>query len=150
MPRRAPVRPMAQDRDKGRHPMPATNTRLGTSHRALMDIVRTAPELRRGPALVAVLPLPPPRRRMDLTDLPPTAQAAMTGARAHELLPSVAHLNELLTTAQADRRQLVVKFGIDPTAADVHIGHAVPMIIASRFQRMGHRVVFIVGDITAR
>ena len=43
-----------------------------------------------------------------------------------------------------------MKFGIDPTAADVHIGHAVPMIVASRFQRMGHRVVFIVGDVTGK
>ena len=32
----------------------------------------------------------------------------------------------------------------------MHVGHAVPMIIASRFQRMGHQVVFIVGDITAK
>lgn len=40
--------------------------------------------------------------------------------------------------ASGDGRRLVVKFGIDPTAADVHVGHAVPMLIASRLQRMGH------------
>jgi tyrosyl-tRNA synthetase len=55
-----------------------------------------------------------------------------------------------LATASGEGRRLVVKFGVDPTAADVHVGHAVPMIIASRFQRMGHQVVFIVGDITAK
>ena len=56
----------------------------------------------------------------------------------------------MLTAARDESRALTVKFGIDPTAADVHVGHTVPMILAARFQRMGHRVVFIVGDVTAR
>src|SRR5581483_4359250 len=34
--------------------------------------------------------------------------------------------------------------------ADVHLGHAVPMIVLSRFQRMGHKVVVLIGDITAK
>ena len=44
----------------------------------------------------------------------------------------------------------MAKFGIDPTGAEVHLGHAVPMLVLSRFQRMGHQVVFIVGDVTAK
>ena len=121
-------------------------TRLGASHTALLGVLRDAPDLREGPALATALGLLRERRAMDLSDLPPAEQAALIAARARELLPSGARLSELL----AEGRPLTVKFGIDPTAADVHVGHAVPMIVASRFQRMGHRVVFIVGDVTAR
>ncbi len=115
-----------------------------------MAILRTGPELREGPELTQILELLRERRVMDMSDLPPAQQAALIAARSQELLPSAGQLAGLLTAAKAEGRQLIVKFGIDPTAADVHVGHAVPMIIASRFQRMGHRVVFIVGDITAR
>jgi len=125
-------------------------TRLGASHAALMEILRGAPDLREGTDLTAILELLRERRAMDLTDLPAAEQAELIAARAQELLPSTGQLAELLAAAKTEQRQLVVKFGIDPTAADVHVGHAVPMIIASRFQRMGHRVVFIVGDITAK
>jgi tyrosyl-tRNA synthetase len=130
--------------------MPTPNTRLGASHDALMKILHTVPDLREGSELTAILELLQQRRAMDLSDLPPAEQATLIGARAQELLPSTDQLAALLASAKTDERQLIVKFGIDPTAADVHVGHAVPMIIASRFQRMGHRVVFIVGDITAK
>jgi tyrosyl-tRNA synthetase len=130
--------------------MPHATTRLGESHQALMRVLKTTPDLREGPALEEILGHLAERRSMDLSDLPSDEQAALIGARAHELLPSVDQLGGLLASARDDGRQLVVKFGIDPTAADVHVGHAVPMLIASRFQRMGHRVVFIIGDITAK
>src|SRR2546423_14474012 len=110
-------------------------TRLGTSHKTLMEILRSAPDLREGPELTKILELLRQRRAMDLSDLPPTEQAALIAARTQELLPSTSQLAELLAAAKTEQRQLVVKFGIDPTAADVHVGHAVPMIIASRFQR---------------
>jgi len=119
-------------------------------HDTLMTILRDAPELREGPELDKILELLRERRAMDLSDLPPAEQAALISARSQELLPSVGDLAARLATADAEGRKLIVKFGIDPTAADVHVGHAVPMIIASRFQRMGHQVVFIVGDITAK
>jgi tyrosyl-tRNA synthetase len=130
--------------------MPTPNTRLGVSHATLMEIIDSAPDLRDGSELAAILELLQQRRAMDLSDLPPVEQAKLIGARAQELLPSTDQLAQLLESAKTECRQLVVKFGIDPTAADVHVGHAVPMIIASRFQRMGHRVVFIVGDVTAK
>ena len=125
----------------------AMNTRLGSSQAALLDTLRTSPDLSDESALTGVLDLLAHRRTLDLSDLPPEDQAALVAARTADLLPSVARLVDLLKTAH---RPLVVKFGIDPTAADVHVGHAVPMMIASRFQRMGHRVVFIVGDVTAK
>ncbi len=126
------------------------STRLGASQATMMDLLETAPELREGPQLNVILGLLSERRRMDLTDLSPTEQAQIIAARTQELLPSSDHLAELLADARDAGRQLIVKFGIDPTAADVHVGHAVPMIVASRLQRMGHQVVFIVGDITAK
>ena len=118
-------------------------TRLGASHDALMTLLRRDPDLRETAAVLDLLAL---RRGMDLSDLPPTDQAALLAARARTLLPGADALADLLAAG----RPLTVKFGIDPTAADVHIGHAVPMIVASRFQRMGHRVVFIVGDVTGK
>ena len=47
-------------------------------------------------------------------------------------------------------RPLRVKFGIDPTTADIHLGHVVPLEKLAEFQRAGHDVVLIVGDFTAR
>jgi tyrosyl-tRNA synthetase len=43
-----------------------------------------------------------------------------------------------------------VKLGIDPTAPDIHLGHAVLLRKLREFQDAGHRVVLIVGDFTAR
>jgi tyrosyl-tRNA synthetase len=126
--------------------MLSAHTRLGASHATLTAILHKGPELRAGPQLEAICRLLAQRRTLDLTDLSPDEQAGLIDARAAALLPSAGELADLLRTG----RRLVVKFGIDPTAADVHVGHAVPMMVASRFQRMGHRVVFIVGDVTAR
>ena len=47
-------------------------------------------------------------------------------------------------------RPLVVKLGIDPTAPDIHLGFTVVLRKLREFQDLGHRVVLIVGDYTAR
>ena len=47
-------------------------------------------------------------------------------------------------------RPLRVKLGIDPTAADVHLGHTVVLQKLREFQDLGHTVVLIIGDYTAR
>jgi tyrosyl-tRNA synthetase len=47
-------------------------------------------------------------------------------------------------------RPLRVKFGIDPTTADIHLGHTVVLEKLSEFQQAGHTVVLIIGDFTAR
>jgi len=47
-------------------------------------------------------------------------------------------------------RPLRVKFGIDPTAPDVHLGHVVPLTKLREFQERGHLVILIIGDYTAR
>ena len=89
------------------------------------------------------------RRSLDLSDLPPAEQATLIADRSQELQPSADALAERIIKADAKGRRFIAKFGIDPTGAEVHLGHAVPMLILSRFQRMGHQVVFIVGDMTA-
>ena len=47
-------------------------------------------------------------------------------------------------------RPLRVKLGIDVTAPDVHVGHAIPLQRLAAFQRAGHTAVLIVGDYTTR
>src|SRR5829696_8095673 len=47
-------------------------------------------------------------------------------------------------------RPLRVKLGIDPTAPDIHLGHTVVLRKLREFQELGHTVVLIVGDYTAR
>src|SRR3954463_2952415 len=50
----------------------------------------------------------------------------------------------------AEGRPLRVKLGIDPTAADIHLGHVVVLQKLREFQDAGHDVVLIIGDYTAR
>ena len=97
-----------------------------------------------------LLELTTQRRSLDLSDLSPTEQATLIAERSQELQPSADALAQRIVAAETKSRPFVAKFGIDPTGAEVHLGHAVPMLILSRLQRMGQQVVFIVGDITAK
>lgn len=47
-------------------------------------------------------------------------------------------------------KRLTVKFGIDPTASNIHIGHVVPMMLVNAFLKKGHEVNIIIGDFTAK
>lgn len=55
----------------------------------------------------------------------------------------------LLNQSKKTRKPLRIKLGIDATGPQLHLGHAVPLLVAQIFQRLGHRVIFIVGDFTA-
>ncbi len=57
---------------------------------------------------------------------------------------------EELKTKLQQGKKLVVKYGIDPTAPIIHIGHAVSLRKLRQFQELGHKVVIIVGDFTAK
>lgn len=46
-------------------------------------------------------------------------------------------------------RPLRIKFGADPTAPDLHLGHVVPLKKLREFQELGHTIVLIIGDYTA-
>jgi tyrosyl-tRNA synthetase len=90
------------------------------------------------------------RRRMDLTDLLPEEQAVLVAERSEQLQPSAEALAKRVAEANEQGRPFIAKLGIDPTGAELHLGHTVPMLMLSRFQRMGHLVVLIVGDVTAK
>ncbi|NEP04240.1 MAG: tyrosine--tRNA ligase [Okeania sp. SIO2G4] len=57
--------------------------------------------------------------------------------------------NLLQRLANSDR-PLRVKLGIDPTGADIHLGHSIPVRKLRAFQDAGHTAVLIIGDFTAR
>ena len=46
-------------------------------------------------------------------------------------------------------RPLRVKFGVDPTSPDLHLGHSVNLFKLRQFQDLGHIVVLIIGDFTS-
>ena len=46
-------------------------------------------------------------------------------------------------------KQLRIKFGIDPTAPDLHLGHSVVLRKLRQFQDLGHKVILLIGDFTA-
>ncbi|MBN1549296.1 tyrosine--tRNA ligase [Candidatus Babeliales bacterium] len=48
------------------------------------------------------------------------------------------------------QKKLKIKLGMDPTAPDLHLGHAVVLRKMREFQDLGHDVIFLVGDFTAR
>ncbi|MDQ3991641.1 MAG: tyrosine--tRNA ligase [Actinomycetota bacterium] len=72
------------------------------------------------------------------------------------LLPGAAdviprdELAHKLERAAAEGRELRVKLGIDPSAPDIHLGHAVVLRKLRTFQDLGHTAVLIVGDFTGR
>jgi tyrosyl-tRNA synthetase len=81
--------------------------------------------------------------------LTPEEQAAALAQGTEEILPQGELLARLEVCARA-RRPLRVKQGFDPTAPDIHIGHAVGLRKLRQFQDLGHQVVLIVGDYTGR
>lgn len=89
------------------------------------------------------------RRREDLSNLPAVEQARLITEKVGKILPDT-RLLTLLERSKTDGKQLNIKYGIDPTGADVHLGHVVPMLTLDRLLRMGHAVTFVVGDFTAK
>ena len=77
----------------------------------------------------------------------PQTLAALTRGTEH-IVPE-GGLEEKLTLAQKENRQLRVKLGVDPSSTDLHIGHAVVLRKMRDFQDAGHKVVLIIGDFTA-
>lgn len=68
------------------------------------------------------------------------------------LLAGLAHIisPEELEKKLATGKKLTIKFGADPTAPNLHLGHAVVLQKLRQFQELGHTVVFLIGDFTAR
>jgi tyrosyl-tRNA synthetase len=86
----------------------------------------------------------PPAPRSDLA-MTPAEAAAWLSRNAVDSLPEGGLERKL-----ALGRPLRVKLGIDPTAPDIHLGFTVVLQKLREFQDLGHVVVLIVGDYTAR
>jgi tyrosyl-tRNA synthetase len=82
-------------------------------------------------------------------DSSPSDAAAFLARNAVDALPG-GGLERKLEEAAREGRPLRVKLGLDPTAADIHLGHTVVLQKLREFQDLGHKVVLIVGDFTAR
>src|SRR3990167_7373443 len=57
---------------------------------------------------------------------------------------------EELLKKLGEKRSLRIKYGADPSTADLHLGHTVPLRKLKQLQDLGHKIVFIIGDFTAR
>ncbi len=76
--------------------------------------------------------------------LAPEEQLHIIRSGAAQIVPEDALLKKLQRGVP-----LNIKLGVDPTAPDIHIGHAVPLRKLRQFQDLGHEVTLIIGDGTA-
>ena len=76
--------------------------------------------------------------------LTPEEQLHIISSGAAQIVPESALLEKLKRG-----KPLNIKLGVDPTAPDIHIGHAVPLRKLRQFQDLGHEVTLIIGDGTA-
>jgi tyrosyl-tRNA synthetase len=69
--------------------------------------------------------------------------------RGVEQITPEAELRQKLERSLKTGQPLRVKYGIDPTGVDVHLGHTVPLRKLHQFQELGHKAVLILGTYTA-
>ena len=86
----------------------------------------------------SVLTFPPLNEQMDLIRL-----------GAEEIISEEELVRKLERSAKLGK-PLIIKEGFDPTAPDLHLGHAVQLRKLKHFQDLGHQVVFLIGDFTGR
>lgn len=79
----------------------------------------------------------------------PEREALVDGLLGHRVA-QVVEREELRRMLLDSARPLRVKFGVDPTSPDLHIGHGVPFERLRAFQDLGHIPVLVVGDTTAQ
>ena len=79
---------------------------------------------------------------------PVAEQLALIHRGAEQITPE-AELVQKLERSVKTGQPLRVKYGIDPTGIDVHLGHTVPLRKMRQFQELGHQAVLIIGDYTA-
>lgn len=68
---------------------------------------------------------------------------------AMEIVPENELVDKLKRSIKSGK-PLTIKLGLDPTAPDIHLGHTVVLQKLRQFQDLGHQVVLILGDFTAR
>lgn len=80
---------------------------------------------------------------------PPVEEQLAILRRGVEKIVPEAELAQKLEASRQANKPLRIKYGIDPTAADVHLGHTVPLRKMRQFQELGHQAVIIIGNATA-
>ncbi len=80
---------------------------------------------------------------------PPVEEQLAVIRRGVEKIVPEEELSAMLTRSRESGTPLRIKYGIDPTAADVHLGHSVPLRKMRQFQELGHQAVIIIGNYTA-
>src|SRR5271168_1146327 len=75
-------------------------------------------------------------------------QLALISRGAEQIVP-LDELQKKLQRSLESGKPLRVKYGIDPTGIDVHLGHTVPLRKLRLFQELGHQAVLIIGNYTA-
>lgn len=75
-------------------------------------------------------------------------QLAVIRRGVEQIVPE-AELRQKLERSLRTGKPLRVKYGIDPTGIDVHLGHTVPLRKLRQFQELGHQAVLIIGNYTA-
>ena len=82
-------------------------------------------------------------------NFPPVAeQLALIGRGVEKIVPEE-ELAQKLEASRSSGTPLRIKYGIDPTGIDLHLGHTVPMRKMRQFQELGHQAVIIIGNHTA-
>ncbi len=76
------------------------------------------------------------------------AQLEILRRGVDQIVPEAEFLKRLERSIR-ENRPLRVKYGIDPTGIDVHLGHTVPLRKLRQFQDLGHKAVVIIGNYTA-
>jgi len=80
---------------------------------------------------------------------PPVEEQIAIIRRGIEKIVPEQELAERLEQSRRTNTPLRIKYGIDPTGIDVHLGHTVPLRKMRQFQELGHRAVIIIGNYTA-
>lgn len=63
---------------------------------------------------------------------------------------SIEELKQKLTKSEKENNPLIIKLGLDPSAPDIHLGHAVVLRKIKQMQNLGHRAVIVIGDFTGK
>jgi tyrosyl-tRNA synthetase len=63
---------------------------------------------------------------------------------------SLEELKEKLKKSEIENKPLVIKLGLDPSAPDIHLGHAVVLRKIKQMQDLGHQAVIVIGDFTGK
>ena len=87
-------------------------------------------------------------KKSSMTFPPVEEQLAIIRRGVEKIVPEE-ELAARLTKSRETGTPLRVKYGIDPTGIDVHLGHTVPLRKLRQFQELGHQAVIIIGNYTA-